>query len=380
VQISLAVKDLDAVLPTLDANDDRQVTWGETRTALPLITQSVADATTWRCGPSPITPTWAFESLEQRSDGAYVRLGTKLSCAAAPEHENGTAKGDLTLQYHFLRDQDPTHRLLVAGQIGTQAIAAVLAPSGTHNSLNLAAAPLMATSPGDSTAATSHLKNQTHANLFTHGLSALARFFPEGLHHIATGYDHLAFLLALLLPIRLRRSVKTATALLPLSSHHFSNSSHSGLRALLLTVTAFTLGHSITLALATLGFIGSPAWVEPAIAITIAISALLNLRPASWPHPAWLHPSTWALGFGLIHGLGFSNVMREAGVANTVLPWALGGFNLGVEAGQLAGVAVWCVFHSVAVRWKHYERVVVKGGSVALLLLAMIWVWQRVGV
>jgi HupE / UreJ protein len=367
VQISLAVKDLDVVIPSLDANDNRQVTWGEIRTTLPLITQSVTDATSWRCGPKAIKPSWAFESLEQRSDGAYVRLGTELNCTAEQHRENSS----LTLEYRFMRNQDPTHRLLVAGQIGAQSIAAVLAPASTHNTLSLAGEDLKDASPTDSADATQRVKTQTTANNFTNGLNTLARFFPEGLHHIATGYDHLAFLLTLLLPIRLRRR----------SAHaDFTFERHSGLRTLLLTVSAFTLGHSITLALATLGFIGSPAWVEPAIAITIAISALLNLRPASWPHPVWLHPSSWALGFGLIHGLGFSNVMREAGVANQVLPWALGGFNLGVEAGQLAGVAAWCVLHSMLAGWKHYERLVVQGGSMALLLLAVFWLWQRMGV
>ncbi len=141
---------------------------------------------------------------------------------------------------------------------------------------------------------------------------------------------------------------------------------------LLRTVTGFTIGHSITLVLATLGWIASPSWVEPAIAVTIGVSALLNLYPQRWARSDAL-----ALGFGLIHGLGFSNIMREANVSDSLLPWALAGFNLGVEAGQLAGVALWCVVHVVLVRWRHYDVVVVRGGSWALLGVASYWAVQR---
>jgi len=197
------------------------------------------------------------------------------------------------------------------------------------------------------------------------GPAALAHFFPEGIHHIVTGYDHLAFLLALLLPIMLRPQDAAAAAEHP-------HRHRRGLVALITTVTGFTLGHSITLVLASLGWIASPGWVEPVIAVTIGISAFLNLHPVRW-----IRADALALGFGLIHGLGFSNVMREAGVTGPLLPWALAGFNLGVEAGQLVGVALWCGVHLALVRWRHYDRVVVRGGSWALLLLALYWAAQR---
>ena len=60
-----------------------------------------------------------------------------------------------------------------------------------------------------------------------------------------------------------------------------------------------------------------------------------------------------------------------------MLPWALAGFNLGVEAGQLVGVALWCALHLVLVRWRGYELVVVRGGSWALLALALYWALER---
>lgn len=330
VQLSLALKDLDAAIESLDADDDRQLAWGEVRTGMPAIVQWLDRGLTWRCGSAALPVAWAFESLERRSDGVYVRLAARPACDTPQA---------LVLDYQLMKGVDATHRLLVTGGVGPQAIAAVLVPEGRSQ---LA------------------LRGATGAGPQT-GLATLTGFFPEGIHHIVTGYDHLAFLLVLLLPIRLRRD-----PLLPAAAQR------PGLLMLLTTVTGFTVGHSITLVAATLGWIASPGWVEPAIAITIAVSAWLNLYPQRWARGDLL-----ALGFGLIHGLGFSNIMREADVSASLLPWALAGFNLGVEAGQLVGVAVWCGVHLLLVRWRGYESVVVRGGSWALLALALFWAAQR---
>jgi hydrogenase/urease accessory protein HupE len=128
-----------------------------------------------------------------------------------------------------------------------------------------------------------------------------------GVEHIATGYDHIAFLLALLVASR-------------------------RLRSIIGFVTAFTVAHSITLACAALGVVDVPSrLVEMAIALSIAYVAAENLvfrRPSS----RWLE----AFGFGLIHGLGFAGALSESLVSETLKVTALIGFNLGVELGQLA--------------------------------------------
>jgi hypothetical protein len=332
VQLSLAVKDLDAAIDTLDADNNREVSWGEIDAAMPVIAQRIGQDLGWQCAGQAFKPTWRFESLEQRSDGAYVRLASALPCAQASQ---------LRLNYAFMQGLDPTHRLIIVGTIEGRSMASVLSDQQRELSLT------------ETTA-------QGSASMFTSGWVTLAHFFPEGMHHIITGYDHLAFLLALLLPIRLRRRAQTS---------HDGVKQH-GFGMLVSTVTAFTIGHSITLVMATLGLIASPSWVEPAIVITIAASALLNLWPVRW-----LRSDVLALGFGLIHGLGFSSIMREAGVSAQMLPWALGGFNLGVEAGQLIGVGVWCLCNLLIGSWLHYQRVVVQGGSVALACLAMYWLY-----
>jgi HupE / UreJ protein len=335
LKLSIALRDLDAAIETLDSDNNRLLEWGEIRRSLPVIQAWVGQGLELQCDAKTLALNWAFESLEQRSDGVYVRLGAAASCP----------KGALTIGYQLMKTVDATHRLLVGGALQGQAIVSVVSPQAATSVSLRATGTTGAGAAGQS------------------GWSALAQFFPEGMHHIATGYDHLAFLLALLLPIMLRQK----TPLQQTAVH-----SRPGLSALLRTVTGFTIGHSITLVLATLGWIASPNWVEPAIAVTIGLSALLNLYPVRW-----VRSDALALVFGLVHGLGFSGIMREANVSPTLLPWALAGFNLGVEAGQLVGVALWCGVHLLLARWRRYDQVVVRGGSWALLALAVYWAVTR---
>ena len=336
VKFSIALRDLDAAIDTLDTNNDRSLVWGEIRQNLPIMQAWVGDGMRIDCNRRSLDVTWVFESLEERSDGVYARLGTSVSCPDT---------GAISVDYQLMKTLDSTHRLLIGGSLQGQPLAAVLSPQIKRSVI------------------IRQESNNRAEGTAQSGLSAFAQFFPVGIHHIVTGYDHLAFLLSLLLPIMLLRRYKTAPEHLP---------TRPGLAALLRTVTGFTLGHSITLVLATFGWIGSPAWVEPAIAVSIGISAWLNLYPVRW-----VRSDAIALGFGLIHGLGFSSAIREANVSATLLPWALAGFNLGVELGQLVGIVLWCGLQLVLARSPWYERVVVRGGSWALLLLASFWTIQR---
>lgn len=354
LQYSLALKDADLGLPQLDADQNRALTWGELRQALPALGAWVGQGLAWRCAEQDLAaPQWAFESLEQRSDGVYVRMAASLNCSL---------ERDLALNYRLLKDDDPTHRLLVSGQRGAQALAAVAAPGGVA-ALVLTAASAPAQTPGATTGAAVNTSATSSAWL------ALRQFFFEGIHHLAIGYDHLAFLLALLLPISLRRrSLADPVALPRLEQERgLQRTQATGLWALVRTVTGFTIGHSITLALATLGLIAPGGnWVEPAIALSIAATAALNL----WPQP-WARSDLLALVFGLIHGLGFATIVSEAGIAPALIPYALAGFNLGVEAGQLMGVVLWCGLHLLLSSWAGYQRWVVRGGSWLLMLAAL---------
>jgi hypothetical protein len=190
-------------------------------------------------------------------------------------------------------------------------------------------------------------------------------FVREGVWHIWTGYDHILFLLALLLPALLTwREAKWhgAVAFRPVVVN------------VLKIVTAFTVAHSLTLALAALHIVTLPSrWVESVIAASVAIAAANNLIPL-FRERGWIV----AFGFGLIHGFGFANVLDEAGLAKGALVMALIGFNLGVELGQLVIVSI---FVPLAYQFRNtaaYRNFALKGGSVVVIMIAGIWMTERV--
>jgi hydrogenase/urease accessory protein HupE len=196
----------------------------------------------------------------------------------------------------------------------------------------------------------------------TQGRWAVVRaFVVSGVEHILIGPDHLLFLLGLLLL-------------------------GGSLWRLATIVTAFTLGHSVTLSMAALDLVRvSPALVEPAIALSIVVVGVDNLlvrrRSALDPQSTSFDLRPWlAVAFGLIHGFGFAAVLREVGLPPGALGWSLAAFNVGVELGQLAVVAV-AVALLAAVRrydviWA--ERIVVVG-SVGVIAAGLYWFAERVG-
>lgn len=135
-----------------------------------------------------------------------------------------------------------------------------------------------------------------------------------GIEHILSGWDHLLFVIALVLLVRRGWAVAGA-------------------------VTAFTVAHSLTLAGTTLGLVGLPARpVEAVIALSIVFLALELVRSGGRPSLARRYPWAIAFAFGLFHGFGFAGALREIGLPEGEVPAALLAFNLGVEAGQLAVV------------------------------------------
>jgi hydrogenase/urease accessory protein HupE len=154
-----------------------------------------------------------------------------------------------------------------------------------------------------------------------------AAFVAHGVEHILFGYDHLLFVLALMLIVR-------------------------DTRALVLTVTAFTVAHSITLALATLGVVRVPGPpVEAAIAFSIMLVAaeIVRLRRGQ-PSLTARRPWLVAFCFGLLHGFGFAGALAEIGLPASDVPLALLAFNVGVELGQLAFIGAVLVLVAVVRR------------------------------
>jgi HupE / UreJ protein. len=173
-------------------------------------------------------------------------------------------------------------------------------------------------------------------------------FLLLGIEHIFTGYDHLAFVLAMIL---VGRSLKDVAKI----------------------VTGFTVAHSLTLILAALGIVSMPdKVVESVIALSIAVVAAENLFLKQ-------HDKRWifAFAFGLVHGFGFSGVLRELGLPTEGLVSSLLSFNLGVEVGQLAVVAVTFPL-VIALRRTSWHVPVVRGASVAVLVMGLVWFGERV--
>ena len=198
--------------------------------------------------------------------------------------------------------------------------------------------------------------------------AVLAVFVPSGIEHILIGPDHVLFLVGLLL---LGGSLWRLTTI----------------------VTAFTIGHSITLSLAALDVLTPPAsLVEPAIALSIVFVGADNLlvhhdarknrgaaaAPAIGKPPRDIRPLVAAV-FGLVHGFGFASVLREFGLPLTALGWSLFGFNLGVEIGQLAIVLL--VAWGLATIRRHSEvlsRRLIVAGSLVVIAAGGYWFVERV--
>jgi hydrogenase/urease accessory protein HupE len=199
-------------------------------------------------------------------------------------------------------------------------------------------------------------KDRTAFTYFTgtrQGIRAvLQRFVPAGVHHILIGPDHLLFLVGLLLL-------------------------GGTLKQLLLVVTAFTIAHSITLSLAALGMVIPPAnAIEPAIALSIVYVGADNLLVSAGGRDtrAWI-----AFAFGLIHGFGFANVLRDMDLPSRALGWTLFAFNVGVEIGQLvfvvvvASLLIW-----IRSRSETAARRLVFAGSIFVMLAGAFWFVERV--
>jgi hydrogenase/urease accessory protein HupE len=182
-------------------------------------------------------------------------------------------------------------------------------------------------------------------------LAVIRKFAASGVHHILIGPDHLLFLVGLLLL-------------------------GGSLRRLVLVVSAFTLAHSVTLSLAVLRIVSPPASiVEPAIALSIVYVGADNLTVRDGRDVrAWI-----AFAFGLVHGFGFANVLREMDLPPRALGWSLFSFNLGVEIGQLfVVVMVSSALAAVRAKSEAAGRRLAFAGSLVVIAAGTFWFIQRV--
>lgn len=334
VRWDIALRDLDAGFD-LDADGNRELTWGEARTHFDEIDRyalgrlSIDDG---RCASKVVD-----HALDHHSDGAYLVLRITAACKVADR---------VTLGYKLFTEMDPTHRGIARVGFGGDAPQlVVLDPAGGAVTIVRSGSGDASGSPVDST--------------FANG------FFPAGVHHILIGYDHVLFLICLLLPAVLVRRDGRWTGV-----DRWSDAA----RRVLVTVTAFTVAHTITLALAGLRIVELPPRViEPAIAATIVFTALGNIRPNRFRESVAM-----PFVFGLVHGFGFADVLHELDLPFGAFVWALLRFNLGVEAGQLLIVAVALVPLYALRRKAWYRSRVLIPISAAAIVVAAIWFAERV--
>lgn len=324
----IALRDLDLAIG-LDADDDGAVTWGEVRAKHPDIAAyalSRLQLTSDRqvCASRPLE-----QLVDEHTDGTYSVLQFRAECSGPIER--------LTTDYRLLFDLDAQHRGLLRLTDGAQEQAAMFSPEMPSLQLTIGRP--------------SHWRQ-------------IRQYGREGLWHIWTGFDHLLFLLALLLPAVL---IRDGTAWKGVADFRAAWWQVVGV------VTAFTAAHSITLTLATLGVVRLPSrLVESAIALSVAVAALANLYPGLLRR-RWLV----AFGFGLIHGFGFAGVLADLGLPPQSLLLSLVSFNAGVELGQLCIVAGFLSLTFLIRQSGSYQSVILRGGSIAVMLIAFVWFIER---
>jgi len=324
----IALKDLEFLIG-LDANQNGEITWGELKAMRPSITAHALSRLRITADGRDCNLKVTELLVTRHSDGTYAVLVLQTDCP-----------GDaavLNIHYNLLFDADPTHRGLVLYENGTISSTHVLSPSTPSLELRTGEVRLW---------------------------QSFLDFVREGIWHIWIGFDHILFLLSLLLP-----------AVLVLRERKWvpEESFHSACMSVLKIVTMFTLAHSITLWLAVMEYVTLPGQaVEATIAMSIVITSLNNLYPV-------LPLSNWVIAFlfGLVHGFGFANVLLDLGLSNVTLALSLLGFNVGVELGQIAIVLIFLPLAYLLRGTSFYRLLVFRIGSVLIAIIAGIWMFER---
>jgi hypothetical protein len=326
-QWDIALRDIDFALG-LDRDGNAEITWGELRARQ-------SDVSAWalsrlaltRSGSCPLQVTSL--QVDEHTDDGYAVLHLVGVCPGAT--------GALGLQYRLLFDLDSLHRGLLRLTLDGDTHTTVISPTS---------------------GAMQFVVTQTSR------WEQFNQYLIEGIWHIWIGFDHILFLLSLLLP---------AVLVLEMRRWQGVNSFGLAFREVLWVVTSFTAAHSITLSLAALGLVSLPSrLVESAIALSVMLAAANNLWPVV-QHRRWLV----AFGFGLIHGFGFASVLAELGLPVDALALSLLGFNAGVEVGQIAIVAGFLPAAFLLRNTRFYLHGVFVLGSWLTMLVAFIWLLER---
>lgn len=324
----IALRDLDDAIG-LDADGDGAITWGEVRSAQDKIAAYALSRLIITSGETPCPAQAPRQMIDNHTDGAYTVLLFTMTCPSTID----TLRAD----YRLLFDLDAQHKGLLRLTHRQETTTAIFSQESPTHQL-----------------AIGEISTWHQAHQYIH----------EGIWHIWLGYDHVLFLLALLLPAVLRRVADRWEPAQDFMSAFWE---------VLAIVTAFTLAHSITLGVATVGLIALPSrLVESAIAASVVFAGISNLYPVLVQRRRLV-----AFLFGLIHGFGFASVLGDLGLPKGSLALSLVSFNLGVEVGQLAIVAMFLpLTYGLRKSWT-YQRLVLVSGSLGIAALACAWLIER---
>lgn len=295
----------------MDQNRDQNISWGEITRASEQISALVNKQLTLLTDNQACDLEYSPPLANQIHGDGYLHLAWVSSCQAA---------SPLGLSYQMFAEQNGDHRALlkIAAEGDTQSVV---------------------------------VRASDDPQTFRH--PGFISYFYEGVIHIWIGYDHLLFLLLLLLPL-------------------FAASWRQSITHSLWLISAFTVAHSLSLIIVTLGNFSLPVkLVELGISLSIAAASSLLI----WK-PNHRSSATLALGLGLLHGLGFANVLRELLANGDDLALHLLGFNLGVEAGQLVIAAAVIPLLILAQQWFNY-LLVVRGLALVSFVIALFWTLER---
>jgi hypothetical protein len=336
-QWDVALRDLDFAIG-LDADGDGNITWAEVRARHAEIAAYAGARLSLAADAAPCALTIGTQQVDEHTDGAYTVMPLQFDCKTAPPKA-------LQLSYSLFADIDPQHRGLLNLTVNGATRTAIFSPQAAQQEFVLAQ---------------------------TSRWRQFVDYLREGVWHIWIGFDHILFLLSLLLPavgLWARGGGFGDGAQRWQPVERFGQAFWDVLRI----VTAFTVAHSITLSLAALGLVTLPSrFVESAIAASVVLAALNNVWPV-------FHGRRWVVAFlfGLIHGFGFASVLVDLGLPQGALALALLGFNLGVELGQLAIVAAFLPLAFWLRRSWFYRRVVLLAGSLWIAAIAIAWLVER---
>lgn len=330
-------RDVDLILD-LDGDRDGRITWGEAQARAADLQAWLSQGLALSESGQACTLGAADLQASERADGSYLSALWAVQCPSLRD----LAGARLELRYGLMFAQDQLHRGLIKVELPDFQSSAILSPERP-----------------------SVLLSQTEGS----ALRVFGRYLLEGIWHIWIGIDHICFLLSLLVlaPLLAARQ--------PVHRWRGAPAPKPVAIDVLAVVTAFTVAHSITLGLSVMKWLEpSPDVIEPAIALSVVVAALNNLV-------GWSALRRWRLAFvfGLVHGFGFANVLLDLGLPASALAAALGGFNVGVEVGQLAIVLVFLPLAWLLRGTAFYRWVIVTGGSLAIAIAGLIWTLERIG-